>query len=157
MYSSFEIRRLMVHWAALDLVELWTCSIEMGYRVGSTIDNSRLPYFSRVLRVDADRVRNCERWSLILPCRATIPCAVSFASLRRTVVTEPSFRRNSCFGVITPFCSCAYPISIMTSKSSIEVMKGICSLSNSRFFLSAANNCGNFIFSESDCSRPCWR
>lgn len=34
---------------------------EMGYRVSSAIDNSRLPYFSRILRVDADRVRNSER------------------------------------------------------------------------------------------------
>jgi signal transduction histidine kinase len=75
----------------------------------------------------------------------TTPSAVSLESRRRTVRVELSLRRNSCFGVIRHFCSWAYPISMTISKSSSEPMKGVSSLSNSRFFFSAANNCGNFM------------
>jgi len=94
--------------------------------------------------------RTSERRSFALVRRVTTPCSTSFANLRRTVVDEPRFRRNSCFGASGCFCSSAYPISMMISKSMRDFRNVSSSRSNSLSFLSAANNfmfaCRVFLF-----------
>src|ERR1700693_1231111 len=73
------------------------------------------------------------------------PCSTRRANLRRTVVRERIFSKKSCFSVSGCPCSSAYPISTTISKSTMDLRKGSCFLSNSLIFFNPVNNFMVFI------------
>src|SRR3984893_9926476 len=109
-------------------------------KCSAEIDVSRPPYLLSSLTPEGETIRRLAQCSFACFRRNTIPCSMSLANLRRTVVREPKFSRKSCFSVSGCPCSTAYPISITISKSTTDLRKGSCCLSNSLIFFNPVNN-----------------
>ena len=119
-----------------------TCSLPVpAYRFPAAylkcdteMDVSVPPYLLSSLTLEEEIMSRLARRSFACLRRITIPCSISVANLRRTVVRELIFSRMSCFSVSGCPCSSAYPISMTISKSKTDLKKGSCCLSKSLIF-----------------------
>jgi len=115
------------------------CNAEMAVSVP--------PYLTSSLTLDGEMIRRLARRSFACLRRIMIPCSISLANLRRTVARELIFSSKSRFSVSGCSCSSAYPISMTISKSTMDLRKGSCRLSNFLIFFNPVNIfMTNFVF-----------